>query len=812
MTNRELIALLEEWRGKGETAIDLNSRLAAGAQLELLKKDVRQRRREQRPSILRLTLSNNRLVDADLKYLEEFEEMQTLNLDTNEITDVGLEHLKGLDQLQALTLRRTKLAGKGLEHLKCMDKLERLNLWDSQITDVGLVHLKGLRKLQTLDLGHNRITDASAVVDMLHSLLQCQLHEIMLRGNPLKWPHMTAPISQAQLNTWKPRDVLVLLEALRDPKRRIELAVARIVMAAPSTNGKTHLSRWLTLPPGADETGLRKPIDEYERTWGFDRYVTTLTPAQHQQDGLGEVRLTVIDCGGQREQVRSHHNLVFMESVRTVFVVCIRKDKTFKDNWGDYYLRMIQDLRVVRRSQTAHRSLSVNDLSQRPNDPERIPVVLVVTHADRTAVLEELDEKRLGEHYKLLKISLVHRWNALQGDDIVELRKSIGVALRRVPGLIQTVNEGVLTINEHIEAQFELGKSMPVEAPLAVSSISVEEFRALCTTVGEADPEMQDYFISELHNMGSIVAHRSDDEAREVKRVFNPRFINQYLYRVLRDDETIKEGGFMTEEHFARMTVELETSEREALKELMADCLVTFEWKSGLYGQGFFVPDLLPILDTELTLPTANVRYHGTVGDFFPEHAFFYFLAYNKRLLKRDTRLFRNGCELANESCVAVLRVDAVERAIDLAVESKDEDAAREFVREILRKFEDTLGEGRKIQGVFEGSAFARLWAELDGEQVRQCRARAIVRHLAERQKLKKSFLSFTLGNMAVWAGVDEARRRNPEIVARDFVVHAAKLLVERNVIEALPESNRDYRLTSSVGVPLVMWVAQGHF
>ena len=58
---------------------------------------------------------------------------------------------------------------------------------------------------------------------------------------------------------------------------------------------------------------------------------------------------------------------------------------------------------------------------------------------------------------------------------------------------------------------------------------------------------MQDYLISELHNMRSIVAHRSDDSARDVKWIFNPRFINQYLYCVLRDDKTINSGGFMQE-------------------------------------------------------------------------------------------------------------------------------------------------------------------------------------------------------------------------------------------------------------------------
>ena len=57
-------------------------------------------------------------------------------------------------------------------------------------------------------------------------------------------------------------------------------------------------------------------------------------------------------------------------------------------------------------------------------------------------------------------------------------------------------------------------------------------------------------------------------------------------------------------------------------------------------------------------LPAANVHYRGEVEVFLPEYVFFYFLAHNKRLVKPDTRIYRNACELANASCMAVLRVD----------------------------------------------------------------------------------------------------------------------------------------------------------
>jgi hypothetical protein len=61
---------------------------------------------------------NNRVKDADLKYLEGMELLWTLYLDHTQITDVGLKHLESVPNLSYLTLKGTKVTDAGIAKLR----------------------------------------------------------------------------------------------------------------------------------------------------------------------------------------------------------------------------------------------------------------------------------------------------------------------------------------------------------------------------------------------------------------------------------------------------------------------------------------------------------------------------------------------------------------------------------------------------------------------------------------------------------------------------------------------------------------------
>ena len=89
-----------------------------------------------------LDLGDTTVTDAELEYLMELSQLQTLTLWKTKVTDAGLQHLTGLSRLQELCLGRTMVTDTGLEHLEGLSQLKSLWLYDTYVTD------SGVRKLQ----------------------------------------------------------------------------------------------------------------------------------------------------------------------------------------------------------------------------------------------------------------------------------------------------------------------------------------------------------------------------------------------------------------------------------------------------------------------------------------------------------------------------------------------------------------------------------------------------------------------------------------------------------------------------------------
>jgi Leucine-rich repeat (LRR) protein len=82
--------------------------------------------------------------------------------------------LKGLTKLQSLNLSETKITDVGLEYLNVFTKLQSLDLWHTNVTDAGLERLKGMVALQDLYLTGTRVTDAG-VKKLQQALPKCHI-------------------------------------------------------------------------------------------------------------------------------------------------------------------------------------------------------------------------------------------------------------------------------------------------------------------------------------------------------------------------------------------------------------------------------------------------------------------------------------------------------------------------------------------------------------------------------------------------------------------------------------------------------------
>lgn len=106
-------------------------------------------------------LCYEKVTNDDLKFLSNYNSLETLNLSRTKIADAGLEHLKDIVSLISLDLTFANITDAGLMNLTRLTNLTSINLCCCKIRDGGLSPLKLLTKLISVDLwGCAEIKDA----------------------------------------------------------------------------------------------------------------------------------------------------------------------------------------------------------------------------------------------------------------------------------------------------------------------------------------------------------------------------------------------------------------------------------------------------------------------------------------------------------------------------------------------------------------------------------------------------------------------------------------------------------------------------
>jgi hypothetical protein len=105
----------------------------------------------------RIHFHNRKVNDADLAYLSQCRELESLDMWEPAITDDGLRSLQGL-RLIDLAIKRSSIGDEGVQHLAGMP-LRELNLHGAAVGDEGVRYLEGM-PLRELDLEHTQVSDA----------------------------------------------------------------------------------------------------------------------------------------------------------------------------------------------------------------------------------------------------------------------------------------------------------------------------------------------------------------------------------------------------------------------------------------------------------------------------------------------------------------------------------------------------------------------------------------------------------------------------------------------------------------------------
>lgn len=112
------------------------------------------------PELQMLKLPGTAISDAGLPMLQKFSELNELVLNGTRISDDGLERLASLSNLSKLRLQRTKITGQKLSVLEPLKKLKELDISFTPVNDAGLAQLRNFKQLEVLLLNSNKnITD-----------------------------------------------------------------------------------------------------------------------------------------------------------------------------------------------------------------------------------------------------------------------------------------------------------------------------------------------------------------------------------------------------------------------------------------------------------------------------------------------------------------------------------------------------------------------------------------------------------------------------------------------------------------------------
>ena len=130
--------------------------------------------RDDHGEVVRISLTNSRITDAELGQLEELTGLQTLDLGGTKISNAGLAHLTDLSNLVTLSLHSTRITDAGLLHLKGLIGLKTLWLGGTTVSDNGLKHLAGLANLQSIGLEDTKTT-GEGIAELRRALPQCQV-------------------------------------------------------------------------------------------------------------------------------------------------------------------------------------------------------------------------------------------------------------------------------------------------------------------------------------------------------------------------------------------------------------------------------------------------------------------------------------------------------------------------------------------------------------------------------------------------------------------------------------------------------------
>src|ERR1035441_8325595 len=421
--------------------------------------------------VLILYLRGNK-INAIPDSFTQLARLSTLFFSDNQIP-VFPDSLAQLALLSHLDLNRNQIAAFPNSFAQ-LARLRGLYLSGNKITVIP-DSLAQLAQLHTLDVSDNQI---AALPDSLATLEK--LTGLYLHGNPDLGipPEVLGPtfneIMGSKRTPKPPKEILAYYFAQRSGAK--PLNEAKLILVGRGGVGKTSLVKALM-------TGQFKQGEEATEGIKISDWPCPLNPTE-------KVTLHIWDFGGQEMMHATHQ---FFLTARTLYLLVLERRRGGCDEEADYWFRLIRtfggmDAPVV---------IVLNKQQQAPFD------------VNRGAWLEKYARK--------LK--------AFVENDCTDPK-----SISRLQERIQEQLNGLESLKARFPTQWFAIKEKLAHMP--ADFVSFADYRALCRTNGEEDPEKQDSLSGFLHDLGIALNYGNDPRLR-FAYVLKPEWVTKGIYTLL---------------------------------------------------------------------------------------------------------------------------------------------------------------------------------------------------------------------------------------------------------------------------------------
>lgn len=585
-------------------------------------------------SLRSLNLSRNEFATLP-DQLRALEALETLLFYSNMLTSLP-SWIGGMSALHELRLGSNRLNTLPVE-LQTAVGLRVLDLSYNALTAVpdAVASLKGLEKL---DLAGNSITELPPALNNFDKLNELYLH----RNSGLDIPdeilgptHVDVIRKRRRAYPAKPADILRYYFSSVGGS---PLNEAKLILVGRGGVGKTSLVQRLV----NDQFNAQSKTEGIQITeWAVDGPTDT-------------VRLHIWDFGGQEIMHATHQ---FFLTRRSLYLLVLSGREGNEDGDADYWLRLIEsfggDSPVI---------VVLNKIAEHPFD---------------------LNRRALQQKYSGIREFI--RTDCKDRLGIDDLRRAIEYETTRM---------------EQVHARFPRRWFLIKDrlAGMQQNFLDFEQYRSICSELGERDRDAQERLAGYLHLLGIALNYREDTRLRDT-HVLNPHWVTRAIYQIINSRELKEQKGVirLRDLHVILQSDEYPNHMHPFLLDLMRKFELCFPFGDDENAR-YLIPELLDKQEPPLAAEFApseclSFEYHYPV---LPEGLIPRFIV-RSHAMSEDLPRWRSGVILHFEGNRALVKGDSQERTITIAVSGPTK-TRRQLLAVIRADFERIHADINRLQ------------------------------------------------------------------------------------------------------------------